>query len=154
MTVVRPLGRRGRATAISVVIVLLGVVGGTAISPPAPARAGELVYKGCISGNTDRGPGGSRTCSLIPNASRDGTGSGLAFPHWPVVSSDGRSLYVVSGARCGRAYCDDDAAVSRFRRNPRTGALHYRGCISGATTPTCSMRMWPAPRFRARVQEP
>ena len=50
-----------------------------------------------------------------------------------VVSSDGRSLYTGSGASCGRAYCSDDAAVASFRRNPTTGALHYRGCITGAT---------------------
>jgi DNA-binding beta-propeller fold protein YncE len=129
MTVVRTCGR-GPATAIALVIASLGLVAG----PPAPASAGELVYKGCITGNTGVGPHGFGACAQIPSASRYGTGSGLAYPHEPVVSSDGRSLYVVSGARCGRAYCDDDAAVARFRRNPTTGALHYRGCISGATT--------------------
>ena len=50
-----------------------------------------------------------------------------------VAAADGRSLYTGSGASCGRAYCNDDAAVASFRRNPTTGALHYRGCITGAT---------------------
>ena len=112
---------------------MLGLIGVTAISAPARARAGELVYKGCISGKTGNGPAGAGACAQIPSATRYGTGSGLGYPRSVVVSSDGRSLYTASGASCGRAYCNDDAAVAGFRRSPTTGALHYRRCITGAT---------------------
>ena len=122
---------RGRiATAIGLVFSSIGL----AAALPAAAPAGELVYKGCITGTVGSGPPGSSICRQIPSATRHGVGSGLNYPQSPVVSSDGRSLYVFSGASCGRAYCVDDAAVALFRRNRRTGALRYRGCISGATS--------------------
>jgi hypothetical protein len=47
------------------------------------------------------------------------------------VSPDGRSLYTGSVRSCDQYDCYGSTAVARFDRNPNTGALTYRGCITG-----------------------
>jgi DNA-binding beta-propeller fold protein YncE len=130
----------------------LGVVGGMAVSPDsnslyvassaicdvstchgvnALARfqrdqdSGALTYRGCVTGDESAGPSGSGSCSEIPSATFDGSGSGLAGPASVAVSPDGRSVYVASAP---------DASVAMFARNPVTGSLAYGGCITGSTS--------------------
>jgi 6-phosphogluconolactonase (cycloisomerase 2 family) len=87
---------------------------------------GALTYQGCITGETESGPGptGSNACTLIGSATSFGTNSGIDGPFAVAVSPDGVSVYAVSTF---------DDAVARFDRDPATGALTYQGCISGET---------------------
>ena len=72
-------------------------------------RTGELIFKGCISGDTDVGPApaGSGACTAIPSASDGGNESGLDSARGITVSDDGRWLYATGAA---------DDALARFRR--------------------------------------
>lgn len=82
---------------------------------------GALAYRGCITGEAESGPMGTNACVAIPTATADGTGSGLDAPHALTLSPDGASLYVAAPG---------DDAVARFDRDPATGALTYRDCIT------------------------
>jgi 6-phosphogluconolactonase (cycloisomerase 2 family) len=84
--------------------------------------SGALTYDGCTSGETQSGPAGSGACAAIPSATPFGLDSGLAELKSVAVSADGASLYAVSF---------NDSAVASFKRNPTTGRLTYKGCISG-----------------------
>jgi 6-phosphogluconolactonase (cycloisomerase 2 family) len=86
--------------------------------------SGALTYRGCITGVVETGPAGTKACAAIPSARGDGVGSGLNLPFALAISPDGRSLYA--------AVLLDDA-VTRFDRDPTTGALTYRDCITGDT---------------------
>ena len=81
--------------------------------------SGALSYMGCISGNA-----AAASCTQIPGASSNGTGSGLYNLLSVAASADGKSVYAVS---------QGDDAIARFDRNPSSGALSYQGCISGDT---------------------
>jgi 6-phosphogluconolactonase (cycloisomerase 2 family) len=83
---------------------------------------GAVTYRDCISGETQSGPAGSGACAAIPSATKFGLDSGLAELKSVAVSADGASLYAVSF---------NDSAVASFKRNPTTGRLTYKGCISG-----------------------
>jgi hypothetical protein len=85
-------------------------------------ETGALTYRGCITGVVETGPAGSNACAAIPSARSDGVGSGLNFPLNLAISPDGRSFYAV-------VQLDD--AVTRFDRDPTTGTLTYRDCITG-----------------------
>ena len=89
---------------------------------------GRLTYRGCISGETQSGGGGSGACSAISGASSFGENSGLDDLESVALSGDGKSLYVAAG---------NDAAVGRFLRRD-TGRLTYRGCIGGDEDSACS----------------
>lgn len=82
---------------------------------------GELTYAGCLSGDTASGPGGSGACALIPNAVKDGYGSGLEEPSGVAVSSSGAHVYVTAAL---------DQSVTVLARDPATGALSFTRCIS------------------------
>jgi hypothetical protein len=82
--------------------------------------SGALTYRGCITGSKQLGPSGSGACRQIPSATQDGSGSGLDGPGPIVVSDDGRSLYAVASGD-----------IVQFDRNPNTGAIRYRGCLTG-----------------------
>jgi hypothetical protein len=84
-------------------------------------NTGALTYRGCITGDKQLGPSGSGACKEVPTATQEGTDSGLWGLGSIVLSDDGTSLY-------GTAYYD----VVRFDRDPDTGALTYRGCVTGA----------------------
>jgi hypothetical protein len=81
---------------------------------------GAITYRGCITGDKRSGPSGSGACSETPDATANGSGSGLAGLQSLAVSADGKWLYGGTGG-----------SVVRFGRDPRTGALTYRGCITG-----------------------
>jgi WD40 repeat protein len=86
---------------------------------------GALAYKGCITGNTDSGPQGSKACAQVPSATRLGVRSGFT-PGSVTVSPDGKTVYAVTGS-------GDGDSIARLRRDPRTGALAYRDCVTGDT---------------------
>jgi len=81
---------------------------------------GAITYADCITGDRRSGPTGSGACMEIPTATDDGFGSGLDFLESVAISDDGRSLYAAAAR-----------SLARFDRNPLTGALVYRGCITG-----------------------
>jgi 6-phosphogluconolactonase (cycloisomerase 2 family) len=83
---------------------------------------GQLTYRGCITGETETGPNGSGACSQISTAASTGTNSGLDEIRSVVLSPDGEWLYAASTA---------DDAIARFERDPATGQLSYRDCITG-----------------------
>ena len=85
---------------------------------------GELAYEGCITAETQSGPGGSGACAGIPTATANATDSGLDGPESIALSDDSRSLYTGSS---------NDDAVARFDRDPDTGELTYQDCITGET---------------------
>jgi WD40 repeat protein len=93
---------------------------------------GALTWRGCISGDTELGPDGSGACTLIPSASRDALDSGLN-PESLSMSPDGKSLYTGSSRGCGdqETGCVGSWGLARFDRDPATGALAYRGCVTG-----------------------
>jgi hypothetical protein len=76
---------------------------------------GALTFGGCISGE-----GGSAGCTQIPGATPDGSNSALYTPASIGTSGDGRSAYVGTFA----------ATLARFDRDPATGGLTYRDCIT------------------------
>jgi 6-phosphogluconolactonase (cycloisomerase 2 family) len=91
---------------------------------------GALTYKNCITGDTAAGPvsgGGSGACKAIPHATSGGALSGLDRPRAVTVSADGKSVYVSAGPFGG------DDAIARFKRSKATGALKYKGCVTGNT---------------------
>jgi sugar lactone lactonase YvrE len=83
---------------------------------------GALTYQGCITGDTDAGAGGSRACTAIPSATAGGADSGLEAAASLALSADGASLYAGAAG---------DDALARFNRDPGTGDLAYRDCITG-----------------------
>jgi len=85
---------------------------------------GKLTYQGCITGDERSGPSGSGACTEIPSATADGQQSGFDDLSSVVVNPDGTSIYVAA---------EGDDAVARFDRDPSSGALTYRGCVTGDT---------------------
>ena len=89
---------------------------------------GALTYQGCITGETGSGPtggGGNDACAAVTTVTTsNGFDSGLDNLRSIAVSSDGVSVYAVSGG---------DDSIVRFDRNTTTGALTYQGCITGET---------------------
>jgi hypothetical protein len=82
------------------------------------APGGALTYQGCISGKTEAGG----ACALIPGAASTGANSGLDKLRAMLVSPDGRSVF---------AAVPQDDAVSRFARDPATGAIAHASCVTG-----------------------
>lgn len=90
----------------------------------AGGAVGALDYEGCISGEDlvlDD------PCLLIPDAAPGGTDSGLDTVESVTVSDDGTSVYAVARA---------DDSIARFKRSG-SGALTYKGCISGDDSAGC-----------------
>jgi hypothetical protein len=81
---------------------------------------GAITYRGCITGDKRSGPSGSGACTQTPDATANGSGSGLAGLQSLALSADGKWLYGGTGA-----------TVVSFRRDPQTGSVAYRGCITG-----------------------
>ncbi|HEX3609287.1 MAG TPA: beta-propeller fold lactonase family protein [Solirubrobacterales bacterium] len=82
---------------------------------------GELTYAGCLTGDQSAGPGGTGSCPLIPNATKEGYGSGLDEPSGVTISADGSHVYVTAGL---------DQSVAVFVRNPATSGLEFKQCLS------------------------
>ncbi len=83
--------------------------------------SGELTYSGCLTGDQSAGPGGTGSCPLIPNSTKEGYGSGLDEPSGVTVSADGSHVYVTAAL---------DQSVAVFTRNPATGGLEFQQCLS------------------------
>ena len=85
---------------------------------------GALAYSGCITGEYGRGTGPGDPCTPIPTAVDVGFDSGMWLIKQLQISPDGRSLYGLSRG---------DDAVDSFSRDPATGILTYRGCLTGSS---------------------
>ena len=92
------------------------VAGADAVARFRVGREGKLRYRGCIGGDSDA------ACREIRHATPGGADSGLDHPKSLTLSRNGKSLYVAA---------TNDAAIVRFRRNRKTGALRFGGCITG-----------------------
>jgi 6-phosphogluconolactonase (cycloisomerase 2 family) len=84
------------------------------------AASGALSFSDCLSGNFG-GP-----CAELATV-KTTTGSGLDLVNGVAVSHDGRFVYTTSGANGG------DSTVMGFARDPLTGSLSFRGCVTGST---------------------
>jgi sirohydrochlorin ferrochelatase len=71
--------------------------------------SGKLLYKSCVTGETESGSAGSGACKRIGSAVSGGASSGLDAPEALVVSPDDASLYAVAPT---------DDAIARFTRAP------------------------------------
>jgi hypothetical protein len=80
--------------------------------------SGRLSPASCISGFA----GDSGKCTLVPRASRLASGSPLYGVHTPILSRNGKTIFVAVRGIDG---------VTELRRNPRTGALSFLGCVTG-----------------------
>src|SRR3954453_13989623 len=96
---------------------LAGILAGPAVEGASAAQIPVLA--GCWSGETESVP----PCESIAGASAGGLDSGIDFPQRGVISSDGKSIYVVAA---------DDASVASFKRR-KNGSLKYLGCLTGET---------------------
>ncbi len=85
-------------------------------------RSGRLQFQECFSGYS------TTFCDPIPAAGVTSDDSGMGFSTVARVAPDGRSVELSASG--------DDALVS-FRRNPRSGALSFRGCLSGQMIAAC-----------------
>lgn len=82
---------------------------------------GLLSYRGCLTGGISAFVAGfTSPCTLV--APENSHGSGLRSVTRIVISPDGTSLY---------ASAPRQSAVTEFARDPETGLLSYRGCLSG-----------------------
>lgn len=79
-------------------------------------RSGDLTAVACVTAVR-----GSPGCAVIPAANRLGGDSGLDGARGVVVSRNGRRLYVAASA---------DSSLAVFKRNPASGKLSYRGCMT------------------------
>ena len=95
--------------------------------------SGALTYGDCLSGAHGSGPAGTAACALIPSATREGYGSGLAEPSGIAISADGSLVYVTAAL---------DQSVVVFARNPADGRLEFKRCVSSN------------PRAKACIQVP
>jgi DNA-binding beta-propeller fold protein YncE len=112
-------GRAGRLAFVAALVLLAGLLGASS------TRADELAYRGCTASDPELGPSGSGACTQIP-------GSGFAAVHSVALSPDGKSLYAAGDEyTCSGSDCRLVSAIARFDRDPATGALAYRGCITG-----------------------
>jgi 6-phosphogluconolactonase (cycloisomerase 2 family) len=88
-------------------------------------KTGSLLYRGCITGSTAAGPMGTDACAPLPHLGPAGSTSGLYSATALAESRNGKSLYVAANF---------DAAVARFARNTKSGAIKFKGCLTGATS--------------------
>jgi hypothetical protein len=82
--------------------------------------SGALSFSDCLTGNFG-GP-----CNQIATVHTT-TDSGLDLVNALAVSHDGRFVYTTSGANGG------DSTVMSFARDPLTGSLSFRSCVTGST---------------------
>ena len=84
---------------------------------------GDLAYRTCLTGEMETGPDGADSCAPVPGIAQNPVDSGLNNLRSLVASADGTSVYTASAA---------DDAVAHFERDPDTGVLTYRECLTGA----------------------
>ncbi len=85
-------------------------------------RARPLTFQSCFTANSERRHG-KQPCKLLPGAGAEDSLSGFNGVRFITSSPDGRSVYTLSA----------DHSLGIFARNPRSGKLTYKGCITGAT---------------------
>jgi 6-phosphogluconolactonase (cycloisomerase 2 family) len=83
-------------------------------------RSGRPVFQGCLSADTDLGPGDLGVCKLTPVASEFNQNTGLDGMR--DLEIKGRNLYTSA---------QFDAAVTTFNRDPQTGRITFARCITG-----------------------
>jgi 6-phosphogluconolactonase (cycloisomerase 2 family) len=93
-------------------------------------NARSLGLRECFTGNAKLRRHGRQPCKLFPHPGTEDALTGFNGVHFVTVSPDGRSVYTVSG----------DDSIGTFTRNRSTGALTYKGCITGATGPNSTGR--------------
>lgn len=84
------------------------------------AASGALSFVDCLTGNLG-GP-----CAELATVQTT-TGSGLNLVNAVAVSHDGHFVYTTSGVNGG------DSTVMAFARDPLTGSLSFRSCVTGST---------------------
>jgi len=84
------------------------------------ASSGVLSFVDCLTGNFG-GP-----CTELATV-KTTTGSGLNLVNGVAVSHDGRFVYTTSGVNGG------DSTVMAFARDPLSGSLSFRSCVTGST---------------------
>jgi 6-phosphogluconolactonase (cycloisomerase 2 family) len=84
------------------------------------AASGALSFVDCLTGNFG-GP-----CTELATV-KTTTGSGLNLVNAVAVSHDGRFVYTTSGVNGG------DSTVMVFARDPLSGSLSFRSCVTGST---------------------
>ena len=95
--------------------------GDAAISAFAREPDGSLSFRGCLTGGISATVVGlTSVCS--PVGPENSHGSGLRSVSRIVISADGTSLY---------ASAPRQSSVTEFGRDPASGQLVYRGCLSG-----------------------
>lgn len=95
--------------------------GDAAVSTFARNPNGSLSFQGCLTGGIPAFVFGfASACALV--APQNSHGSGLTGVSRLVLSPDGTSLYASS---------PKTSSVTEFQRDPASGQLAYRGCISG-----------------------
>src|SRR5262245_4409800 len=68
-----------------------------ALAAPASASPGDILFGGCLSGDTALGASGNNACTLIGGAQAGGGAqSGLDLAWAVAISPDGASLYALS----------------------------------------------------------
>lgn len=110
-----------------IAIAVVGTIGATLLGANVAGGAvGDLEEPAtaCISGET----GLSLRCAVIPGATAGGFNSGLDAVESTTVSRDGKWVYAAARG---------DDAIARFKRRRTTGALAYRGCVSGDANSAC-----------------
>jgi DNA-binding beta-propeller fold protein YncE len=85
-------------------------------------RARPLTFQSCLTANVERRHG-KQPCKGLPGAGSEDALSGFNGVRFITSSPDGRSVYTLSA----------DHSLGIFARNPRSGKLAYKGCITGAT---------------------
>ena len=115
----------GGATSLTVSpdgrFVYVAAAGDAAIATFSRAANGSLSFQGCLTGGISVFVSGlTSACTLV--AAANSHSSGLRGVSRIAISSDGSSLYASS---------PKTSSVTEFGRDPESGQLSYRGCISG-----------------------
>jgi 6-phosphogluconolactonase (cycloisomerase 2 family) len=96
-----------------------------ALPAGASAATGDITFRDCLTSNIL-----VTSCTPVPGAVNNGAFQGINNSYAIAASKDGRSVYSVSR---------DSDAIARFDRDPATGALTYRGCLTSSTgVPNCT----------------
>ena len=85
---------------------------------------GKLTFRGCITGETESGAGGSAACVQIADHQPQGDDSGLDDPRGLALARRGGTLVGVSS---------DDDALFAFDRDTGNGRIAFEGCFTGET---------------------
>ena len=85
-------------------------------------RVKPLGLQQCLTATAKLRRVGKQPCTLLPHAGSPDDATGFNGVRFVTTSPDGRSVYTLSG---------DDHSIGIFARNPHSGKLTYKGCITG-----------------------